>query len=293
VAYAQADSAQQKEAAAQRAEDSAAPEEIAKLRLGIGDEMDITVFGEPALSQHARIGTDGKIYLPLLGYILVAGLSVEDAQAVIANRLQEGEVLKHPQVAIYVKEYTSQAVSVIGEVGRPGAYPVVAAHSLLDVLLMAGGLSPKAGSSVSITHRDSPQEPVVVTIGRDLRPVDSAVQVLPGDVVQVLRGDFVYLLGGVGQPGGYLITEHQIKLLDLFVKAAGPVKGASLNKAKLIRKTPDGVKESPIQLKDIMAGKTPDVALQPDDVVYIPTGNDRAGMRTILTAAQYALIFRP
>jgi len=295
LAYAQAGASQQKEnaAAAERAEENATPENMAKLRLGAGDEMDITIFGEPGLSQHARVSTDGKIYMPLLGYIPVAGLSVEEAQAVIANRLQEGELLKHPQVTIYVKEYSSQAVSVIGEVGRPGVYPVVTAHTLLDVLLMAGGLGPKAGNSVSITHRDHPQEPVVVKIGSDLRPVDSAVPVLPGDVVQVPRGDIVYLLGGVSQPGGYVMTDHGIKLLDLFVKAAGPVRGASLNKTKLIRKTPEGVTETPIRLKDIMAGKTPDVTLQPYDVVYIPMPGDHPTARFIWTAAQTGLIFRP
>jgi len=266
---------------------------IPKLRIGAGDEMDITVYRVPELSQHVRVAGDGTIYLPLLGNVPVEGLTAEEAQNLLAKRLVEGGFVKQPRVSIYVKEYTTQGVSVVGEVNRPGVYPVLGSRNLLDVLLLAGGLSQKAGSTIRITHRDRPQEPLIVKIGSDLQPVDSTISVLPGDVVVVPKADIVYLLGGVTQPGGYVIPDSGIKLLELFAKAVGPVKGASLNKTMLIRKDAGGVKETTISLKSIMQGKTPDLTLQAEDIVYIPTIDHSVARSTILTAASYALIFRP
>jgi len=267
-------------------------EEAPKLLIGPGDEMDITVYGVPDLSRHTRVTSDGKIDMPLLGYCPIAGMTVEDAQALLEKRLVEGNFLKNPHVTIEVKEFTNQAVSVIGAVSKPGLYPVHGSRTLLDVLLMAGGLDQKAGNTVTITHREHPQDPVTVKINSDLQPAEGAVAVVPGDVVTVPKGHIVYMLGGVNQPGGYVILDQDTTLLGVFARAAGPARGASLNKTKLIRKSSGGMQEIHVPLVDIMRGKTADLTLQPEDIIYIPT-SEHSGMRTILQAVQYAAIFRP
>jgi len=266
-------------------------EEAPKLLIGPGDEMDITVHGVPDLTRHTRVTSDGKIDMPLLGYVSVAGLSVEEAQALLEKRFVEGNFLKNPQVTIYVKEFTSQGVSVIGAVNKPGVYPVLGSRTLLDVLLMAGGLDPKAGNTVTITHREHPHDPITVKISSDLQPEGGAVEVIPGDVVAVPKGQIVYMLGGVNQPGGYVILDKETKLLDVFARAAGPAHGASLNKTMLIRRSSGGMKEIPVPLKDIMKGKTADLNVEAEDIVYIPT-NYHVAVSAILQAAGLAAIFR-
>src|SRR5437016_1801641 len=115
------------------------------LRLGAGDEVDISVYNVPELTQHTRITGTGEVYLPLIGYVRVAGMTVEEAQAAIEKQLASGNYLKNPHVSVYVKEFSSETISIAGEVNKPGAYPAIQAHRLLDVIQAAGGLSPKAG----------------------------------------------------------------------------------------------------------------------------------------------------
>lgn len=245
--------------------------EVPKLRLGPGDEMDIAVFGIPDLSRHVRVTTDGNINMALLGWVPVSGLTVEEAQARIESRLVEGGYVKNPEVLISVKEYTHQAISVIGEVAKPGVYPVLGSHTLLDALLMAGGLGQKAGNTVTITHRNDPNNPDVVKIGFDLQsPDNKMVEVLPGDIVSVSRAGIVYVIGEVNRPGGFVMVNETMNMADAIALAAGPTHGAALNGTKILRRTTVGLQQIPVPLKKILSAKKPDLELKADDIVFVP-----------------------
>lgn len=281
---------------------AAAPSPVAseapKLRLGPGDEMDIGVFGIPELSRHVRVTTDGNINMALLGWVPVSGLTVEEAQDRIESRLVDGGYVKHPQVLINIKEYTHQAISVIGDVAKPGLYPVLGALPLLDVLLMAGGLGQKAGNTVTITHRDDPDHPVVVKVGLDLQSLDNkTAEVLPGDVVSVSRAGIVYVIGEVNRPGGFVMENETMKLAQAIALAAGPTHAAGLNGTKILRRTPAGLQEVSVPLKKILEAKSPDLQLQPADIVFVPAS---VGKRVAAVTAQTAVgivsalaIYRP
>jgi len=90
--------------------------------LGPGDEIDITVYGASDLNQHNRVSPDGNISMPLVGYIRVAGLTSSEAEGAIEEQLRQNNILNNPQVSIFVKEYASSNVSVVGEVTKPGSY---------------------------------------------------------------------------------------------------------------------------------------------------------------------------
>ena len=115
------------------------PVNSSALVIGPGDEVEITVYGAPDLSEHTRVSADGNISMPLIDYVRIAGLSSSEAEGAIEAKLRQNNILNDPQVSVYVKEYTSSGISVAGEVAKPGFYSALGPHRLFDVLQAAGG----------------------------------------------------------------------------------------------------------------------------------------------------------
>ncbi len=130
-----------------------APANGSALVIGPGDELEVTVYGAPDLSGHARVSADGNVSLPLIGYVRIAGLSSSEAEGAIEAVLRQNNVVNDPQVSLYVKEYTSSGISVAGEVTKPGFYSAVGPRRLFDVLQAAGGPTDRAANKVVISHR--------------------------------------------------------------------------------------------------------------------------------------------
>src|ERR1700681_1762588 len=123
------------------------------LKLGVGDLIEISVFGVPDLSTKARISGSGDVYLPLIDYVHIADLTTDEAQEMIQKRLEAGGFVRGPHVSIFVDESASQAITLMGEVGRPGQYPSTGERRLFDLISAAGGLTDKAGRNVTIERR--------------------------------------------------------------------------------------------------------------------------------------------
>src|ERR1700676_96270 len=175
-----------------------------RVRIGPGDDLDINVFGLPELSQHARVGNSGDISLPLVGNLHLAGLSSDEAQLLIERRLADGHFVNNPQVSVYVKEYTAEGISLIGEVSRPGVYSPLGAHRLLDLIETAGGLTNKAGKTITVAHRDDQEPPITITFSNDVaKTAANNIDLFPGDTVVVSKAGIVYVLGEVNRPGGF------------------------------------------------------------------------------------------
>ena len=241
------------------------------VRIGPGDEIDISVYGAPDLTQHGRVSSTGEISLPLIGGVVVAGLTSEEAQTLIEQRLAVGDFIKNPHVSVYVKEYTTQGISIVGEVNKPGMYSALAAHRLLDLIQAAGGLTPRAGNRVIVDlHRDR-THPLSIPLSNDPVQVAKAnIELGPGDTVVVPKAGIVYVVGEVNKPGGFLIEENSISALRVLAMASGPTHLASLNGTKMVRRTSQGLREIPLPLKRILQAKAPDVTLQPEDIIYVP-----------------------
>src|SRR6266581_4021170 len=137
--------------------------------IGPGDEIEVTVYGAPDLSQHSRVNGNGNISMPLIGYVRLAGLSSSEAELAIANQLRQGNVINDPNVSVYVKEYASSGISVAGEVARPGVYSAVGPHRLFDILHSAGGLTERAASRATISHRGDENPSTVELSAEPLR----------------------------------------------------------------------------------------------------------------------------
>ncbi len=238
--------------------------------ISAGDMLDITVFGVPELTQKTRVNAAGDIYMPLVDAVHLAGLNLDQAQNAIETKLGAGKFLNHPHVNIMIAGYAGGVV-VMGEVVRPGIYPVAGVRRLFDVLAAAGGVTQSAGRSVVITHRDNVKQDTVHFSRDPQLNLDANILVRQGDTVMVLKAGIVYVVGDVMQPGGFLMDEKiEFTVVKALAMAHGATKTSALNKARIVRRTPDGVREIPIRLKSIMASKALDVPLQAEDILFIP-----------------------
>jgi len=259
------------------------------LRLGPGDLLEFSVYNVPELASKTRVSTNGDVYLPLIDYVHLAGLTLEEAQAVLEKRYADGGFLKDPHVNLFVDEYASQGASVLGEVSKPGVYPVLGEQRLFDLISSAGGLTEKAGKSITVTHRTQPDKPITVALSRNVSDnPDSNVAVFPGDTVIVRRADVVYVVGDVGRPSGFLMDGGSVTVLQAIALAGGTNHTAKLSGAKLIHKGPQGMAESPVHLKQILEAKAPDVPMQADDILFVPTSAGKIVVGHTLEAALQA-----
>jgi polysaccharide biosynthesis/export protein len=270
------------------------------MHFGPGDLLEVSVYGVPELTTKARISSAGDVYLPLIDYVHLEGLTPQEAQGIIEKRLADGGYVKNPHVQIYINEYASQAVSVLGEVTRPGPVTIMGERRLYDVISAAGGLTDKAGRNVTIAHRSTPDKPATIHLAEGLaQTAESNVPVKPGDTIVIQRAGIVYVVGDVNRPSGFLIDNANLTVLKLVALAGGTTRTAKLNGSKILRKTPDGIKETRIPLKKILQAKAPDVPLQADDILFVPGSAAKAaayrGTESVLQAATALSIvaFRP
>ncbi|HXY15184.1 MAG TPA: polysaccharide biosynthesis/export family protein [Terriglobales bacterium] len=259
------------------------------LLLGAADLLDISVYNVPELTTKARIDSNGEINLPLINNVRVAGLTSEGAEKVIEKRLAEDGFVKNPHVTVFVNQSVSQFASVLGEVTRPGVYAIAGEQRLFDLISSAGGLTEKAGRSISVTHRSQPEAPTTVAISRSLAEhPESNIRIIAGDTIIVQKADVVYVVGDVGRPSGMLMESGGLTVLQAIALAGGTTRTAKLTGARIIRKGPNGISETPVQLKKILEAKAPDLPMQPDDILFVPTSAGKAFAGHTLQAALQA-----
>jgi len=264
---------------------------VRDLTIGIGDLLKISVLGAPEYDQDLRVAGNGDIVIGLVGRVHVAGQTTEQAQALIRKRLVDGGYFADPQVAVFEKEFATQGVSVLGEVQKPGVYPVTGPRRLFDVLSLAGGTTPKAGQVVTISSRDKIKTLQLVNFSSDPQKNMAAnVDILPGDTVVVSKAGVVYVVGDVKHPMGVIMENGgRITILQALATAEGANSTAALKSAKIVRKGENGPTEVPVDIKKIMQAKAPDVTLQAEDVVFIPSSTAKnVGVRTLQSIVNIA-----
>src|SRR5579863_6214330 len=265
--------------------------------IGNGDLIEMSVFDTPELSGKLRVSNNGEIILPLVGKLHVAGMKAEDAAALIRQKFVDGAYLKDPQVTVFIAEYATQNVSVLGEVKNPGIYPAFGAHHLLDYISAAQGLTPLAGTHITITHAKDPGTPeqVKVTAGATPKPENNP-EIFSGDTIYVERTGVIFVVGDVMRPGGYPMDhDGQVSVLQAVALAQGITPTAAKSSAKLIRTTTSGRQEIPVNLKKILQSKNTDLAMQDNDILFIPTSAAKNALKDVelaLPAAASATVYR-
>ena len=261
-----------------------------------------------------RIGSSGYINIPMAGRFRAAGLTAEELEAEITHRLRR--VIHEPTVSVTVTEFLSRPVSVIGAVNQPGVQQLRAPKTLLEVLSLAGGLRRDAGYRVRITRRvdegpidlpgvtqDETREFLVAEVDLDAvmkgqKPAHN-ILIRAHDVISVPRADMVYVMGEVQRAGGFVLEERDsVTVLQALSMAGGLGSNPALKRARILRPldSPPEKEEIPLNLKAIMAGDMPDVALHQDDILFVPKHSGKAAAkaaaRAAVTAATGIFIWR-
>ncbi len=261
-------------------------ENSSKLRLGAGDLLEVSVYNVPELTTKARIGNSGDIYLPLIDYVHVADLSVEEAQALIQKRLEAGGFVRNPHVTIFLDESASQGVTILGEVAKPGIYPDLGDRRLYDMISAAGGFTASAGRKISVIRQHNQAGPITVNLPRNLADdMQDDIEIMPGDTITIPKAPIIYVVGDVGRPAGFLVDNGSLTVLQALALAGGANRTAKLGGVRIIRKGPDGMAETHIPLKKMLEAKAPDVTLQADDILFVPLSGARVAANTGFNAA--------
>jgi polysaccharide export outer membrane protein len=270
----------------------------ADLLIGAGDLLEVSVYGAPDFEKkEARVSSDGNISLPLIAAVHVAGLTASQAERLIAEKLVAGGYFVQPAVSVFDKEYATQGVSVLGEVQKPGVYPLLGPRRLFDAISMAGGLTPKAGSVATVAHRDQPDHPITVKLANNTTAsTDGDIEIAPGDTIVVAKAGIIYVVGDVKMPGGFVMENGRLTVLQAIALAQGVNPTASLSKGRLIHTVDGKRQEAPLDVKLIFASKAPDPLLQPEDIVFIPNSaaksTARRSLDVILQTATGVAIYR-
>jgi polysaccharide export outer membrane protein len=226
-------------AAAQQA--SAAPV-AAEYRLGAGDVIRISVYQVPDLTLEARLSEAGVISYPLLGSVRLGGLSVAEAEKSLADGLRQGDFVKQPQVSILVVQVRGNQASVLGQVNRPGRYPLeTAGMRLTELLATAGGVAPGGADTVTLvgTRGGQPMRQTVdlPALFRSGQGADPLIQ--DGDAVYVERAPLVYIYGEVQRPGA-LRLERGMTLLQALAAGGGLTQRGTEKGIRVHRKNAQG-----------------------------------------------------
>jgi len=229
--------------AQQAASPTAEPTSLSEYRIGAGDVLKISVYQNPDLSLEARVSDTGLLSFPLIGSVRVGGLTTVQAERAIADGLRNGSFVRQPQVNVLVVQVRGNQASVLGQVNRPGRFPLeVAELRLTDLLAMAGGTSPVGSDTVTVVGIRNGQAfrrevDLPALFRSDKR--DDDVSIADGDVVYVDRAPMIYIYGEVQRPGT-LRLERGMSVLQALAAGGGLTLRGTEKGIQLHRRGPDG-----------------------------------------------------
>ncbi len=275
--------------AAQSRTPVAQPDSPSEYVIGNGDLVELRVFRQPDLSGKYRVSEKGTILVPLVGEVVVSGLTELQSSTVL--RAQLDEYLQDPLVNVNVVEFVSQSVTVIGAVRNPGRFSLRGPTRVLDVVFQAGGFSSSAGQSLQVIRYGKPAagttpDPAIselVTVNEISLPdllggknPEKNKLLEAGDLVRVSEADTIYVSGSVNKPGTY--SGISLTLSQALVLAGGFTSTAQKNNISISRVSPGkpGREEIVCNFGLITNGKAPDPLLQANDVVFVRNSERRS-----------------
>jgi polysaccharide export outer membrane protein len=236
----------------------------ADYRLGPGDQIRVQVYQNPDLSIEARVSEQGTINYPLVGSIGLGGNTIGQAENKIAAALKSGNYLKQPQVNIVLLQVRGNQVAVLGQVQKPGRFPLETTNTRVsDLLAAAGGVTPMGDDTLIVTgtRGGQPFRKVIDIPGLFLnqRGQDD-ILVVGGDTIFVNKAPVYYIYGEAQRPGPYRI-ERGMTVQQAVAQGGGPTPRGSLNRLRLTRVGPDGKQvETDARLGD---------PVLPNDVIFV------------------------
>ncbi|MHB8734106.1 MAG: polysaccharide biosynthesis/export family protein [Terriglobales bacterium] len=261
---------------------------VAGYRLGAGDLLELHVFEAPELATTARLDEAGKFPLPVVGALSLAGLTLDAARQAIAGSLR-GRYLLQPTVEVLVREYAAYPVTVLGAVRHPGIYMLRGQNDLLSVLAMAGGVLAESGDEVVITPDGGGPTRRLALVGLTRAGTPEDPSLAPHDVVRVMPVAAIYVGGEVHKPGQFALPAGGLTLLQALSMAGGVNARAVQHATRLVHTDVGGRRTvERLDLGGMLRGTVADVALRPNDLLYVPSAVGRTallrGLETALAA---------
>jgi len=251
---------------------------VKEYKIGPKDLLEIAVFELPELNQTVRVSEEGTISLPLLGAVKIDGLTKDELETKLAGLLEE-KYLKKARVSVFIREYQSKLVAVIGAVEKPGMYELVGPLTLLQMVSKAGGFKENASNEIFVLREKEKGTSVSISIDLDDLLLNGNqllnIPILPNDVINVPVDKLisVYVFGAVREPGKIEVKmSKKITLLQAVGNAGGLADGAKKSGVRLKRIDRWTGKETQmkVNLGDIINGKRRDIELQEGDVIIVP-----------------------
>jgi polysaccharide biosynthesis/export protein len=257
------------------------PSNLPSQKIGPNDLLSVSVYGAPELTRTVRVSPEGVIRIPMLKSGIAAdGKFPGELESVIASALSREQILIDPVVTVTVAEYVSRPISVMGSVKQPLTFQAFGQVTVLDALSRAGGLSPDAGSEILLSRSQSGPDGKPTTLVQRIpvkQLIDAADPLLNhalhgGEEIRVPEASKIFVVGNVKKPGAFVMRDSDdTTVLKMLAMSEGLLPFAT-NEAYIYRRegAEHGRNEISIPLLKIIERKAPDVALLPNDVLYVP-----------------------
>ena len=232
-------------------------------RMGTGDVLRITVYGQPDLTTEARVGESGGITFPLIGEVKLAGSTPAQGETEIARRLSKGGFVNEPFVSLNVVQYRGQQVSVLGRVNRPGKYNLERVSHVSDALALAGGIVIDGADTVTLVRtRDGKTEYRDIDVIALFKPggETSNEVVQDGDIINVARQAMFYIYGEVQRPGAFRL-EQNMSVVQALSLGGGITPRGTQKGIQILRRDANGEMQQ-LEIK-------PSDLVKKDDVIYV------------------------
>lgn len=243
--------------------------------IGPRDLLEIKVFELPEFDHTVRVSENGTITLPLIGNVEVWGLTKEKLEKKLASLLDK--YVKNAQVSVFIKEYQSSRVAIIGAVEKPGMYELVGRQTLLQMISQAGGFKENAANEIYVLREGADGNTASIAIDLEDLLLNGNqklnIPIQPNDVINVPVDKLIiiYVFGEVRNPGALQVKRSQkITLLKAIAQAGGLTENASKRGITIKRKDVNGKEVNiKVNLNDIIKGKTKDIPLKEGDVIIV------------------------
>ena len=244
--------------------------------IGAKDLLKISVFNVPELNITVRVSEDGTITLPLLGNIKVEGFNRFELEKRLVSLLEK-KYLRDPQVTVFIQEYQSKQVSVIGAVKKPGTYNLIGRKTLLELISKAGGLSGETVDRIVVIRQYTGGKSASLQVNLDELMIQGDpklnIPLQAGDIINVPLQGFidVYVLGQVKKPGQVKLKKFgQATLLKAIALAGGFTERARKSAVMVTRRVNGREVKTKLNVKRILSGKRSDFVLKNNDIVHVP-----------------------
>lgn len=256
----------------------AGQEASSEYRVGPKDLLEITAMGVQEINKLAvRVSEDGRINLPLIGEVDVNNLTKSEVEKKLVGMLSDKYVI-NPQVSVFIVEYKSRRVSILGAVEKPGPYELLGRQTIMSIISQAGGMTRDAGNDIIVIRQqaDGTSSSIRISID-DLFVKGEAklnIPLEPNDIINIPvdKTVVVYVFGQVKNPGALQVKRSAIPtLLQAIAQAGGFSDRASRGGVKIRRKNASGQEtEITVNAKNILKGKMKDIQLLENDTIYVP-----------------------